>query len=478
MKRLTFAFLALAGLVAACSDQQGAPTENRSTPDLAAVSLNASIGINVLLKGPATAAQLSELGKYGTVLDQIPQINAVHMRGAAAQLPAIQRLPFVAAAGPDAVREARPVNAVPVSDFTGTGVSSWDLDAINVTVSPSSTTRTPTEDGTGVWVAILDTGLLPTWGNYFPAARIASQYAKSFGGGGQDQGTVSEQPNKWQQDVNSHGTHVTSTVIGFQMPMRRINGVAPMATIIPVKVLNQNGSGWSSVVARGIVYIADLKDGALGGAPVVINMSLGGPTLDPVEKEAVDYAVGKGVILVAAAGNSGNAGMHFPGAYAPVISVAATGWIRQFVSCGAGIPAGAWWRACDVAEPTSASDFYIPGFSSREKTGQDLDVAAPGTWTVGPYQTNNGNTLSFFFLSGTSMATPHVAGIVALMLQKKSTLTASDAESILESSAISLGPGSASVLDPITGTIITESWGTDATGAGLVTADAALAATP
>ncbi len=178
------------------------------------------------------------------------------------------------------------------------------------------------------------------------------------------------------------------------------------------------------MIARGIVYVADLKAGPLAGHPVVINMSLGGPVLDAIEKAAIDYAISKGVIIVASAGNNGEAGMGYPGAYAPVISVAASGWIGEWT-------AASWWWRLNVADPTNPADYYITDFSSREKTGQDLDVAAPGSWVVGPYQVNSGQ-LSYYFLGGTSMASPHVAGIVALMAQKYPALTAADAEVILE----------------------------------------------
>jgi subtilisin family serine protease len=221
------------------------------------------------------------------------------------------------------------------------------------------------------------------------------------------------------------------------------------------------------VIAKGITYVAALK--SVLGAPVVINMSLGGPELDAMEKAAIDYAISKGVIIVASAGNEGAQGMGYPGAYAPVISVAASGWIGEWTAPN-------WWRTLDVPDPTNPDHFYITDFSSRQLADQDLDVAAPGSWVVGPYQTNSGQ-LSYYYLGGTSMASPHVAGIVALMAQKNSALTAAEAESILEGSAIPLAPGSRTILDPYQGWI-TISWGADATGAGLVNAAAALSATP
>jgi len=439
-----------------------------SSVPAAAASPKQMSGINVVLNTSITNAILTDLGKHGTVRDVVYEINALTMQVRAGDLASIQSLPYVVAANPDAVRNGAPVDSVTVTNFEN-GINTWDMDAINVT--DYGVGRTIGYDGTGVYVAVLDTGLLDSWRQYFPQERIAQEYAIAFGGGGGEQGSVSSQPNKWEHDQNSHGTHVTSTILGYSLGGVSVNGVAPMATVIPIKVLNQNGSGWSSVIARGIVYVTDLKrSGVLGSNPVVINMSLGGPGLDALEKNAIDYAVTNGVILVAAAGNEGAAGMGYPGAYAPVISVAASGWIGEWT-------ANQGWHTLDVPDPTLAADFYITDFSSRQLTGQDLDVAAPGSWVVGPYQVNSGtNQLSYYYLGGTSMASPHVAGIVALMAQKKATLTASEAESILESSAIYLAPGNRTITNP-DGSHTIVSWEADATGFGLATADAALAAT-
>ena len=250
------------------------------------------IGVNVVLKQDVTSRVLADIARYGNVRDVIYEIDALTMQIREVDLPKVRALPYVAAANPDAKRDGAPVDTVAAPDFMD-GLSTWDLDAINVT-DFGFDNRQVAYDGTGVYVAILDTGLLDSWRQYLPNERIATQFGIAFGGGGGEVGNVSSQPNKWEHDQNSHGTHVTSTILGYTLFGTPINGVAPKATVIPVKVLNQNGSGWSSVIARGITYVADLKDsGALGNSPVVINMSLGGPSLDAMEKAAIDYATAR-----------------------------------------------------------------------------------------------------------------------------------------------------------------------------------------
>src|SRR5262249_4585302 len=114
------------------------------------------------------------------------------------------------------------------------------------------------------------------------------------------------------------------------------NGVAPRATVIPVKVIHGPDNGvhlFSSVLTHGLLYVANLQSsGALGSAPVVASMSFGGPTIDYVERAAIDYAIASGVIVMAGAGNRGGFGMEHPAAYPPVISVANAGWAKEFPS--------------------------------------------------------------------------------------------------------------------------------------------------
>jgi subtilisin len=463
--------IALATLTA-CADR---PTEPAADPALArgGTSTERMIGINVLTAAAPTDAMLRELGRYGSVFDVLPEINAVIMLGKSDQLDAIRALRFVKSADPDGEVTLDPVDATDMTAFTG-GMSMWNLDAVNVTKGPGTTVRAVEQTGKGVYIGILDTGLLPTWRSYFPADRIASQYARAFvGGGAAAQGATPTPPGFWENDQNTHGTHVTSTILGFNLLGTPVTGVAPEATVIPVKVLNQNGSGWWSSIAQGVVHITRLHKGALAGSPMVINMSLaGGPNTptQPVLKAAIDNAIAAGVIVVAAASNSGEAGMGAPGSYAPVISVASVGWTKQFTSTD-------WWYAKDLAEPTNASELYISGSSSRAKPGQDLDLAAPGVAILGPAQTNSAQLLYQFF-TGTSMATPHVTGTVALMAQKKPSLTAAEAESILEKTALPLPPAVApacpTILPGFGFAPVVRCWNADATGAGVLQVNKAL----
>jgi subtilisin family serine protease len=475
-----FLVLVAAGVLAlgACSEDTTDPAAP-SAPSLATTS-SGLVGINVVLKAAPTAAQLARLNALGRVKTRFPEINGLTMAAKGSQLAAVRALPFVKGAALDAMVQIPPnTDLVEVTDFTG-GISSWDQDAINTTVAPGSSARGVAQTGEGVYVGILDTGLLNTWPQYFPTERIATQYATSFvGGGAAGVGAVTQVGgDAWQHDVCGHGTHVTSTILGYQLGTTRFQGAAPKATVIPVEAHNRgsenshNGCGFfTSLGAAGLLYFAQLKQGPLAGKPLVVNNSWGSGRNDPLVEAAVNYALAHGVLLVFGAGNGGDAGMSYPGALPQVISAAASGWIKEWTT-------STWWFALDVPEPTQASDFYITDFSSRQLAGQDLDVAAPGSWVVGPFQTQRGKA-DFFFLGGTSTATPHVTGAVALMLQKDPALSQSQAETILQNSAVPLGAGCRSVIQTPGGTTATPiCWGANATGSGLLNAAAAVAATP
>lgn len=428
---------------------------------------------------------------------------------------------------------------------TAGGYSTWDADAINI--------ENVSETGHGVYVAVLDTGMAPNYRDYFPSARIAAHLGKGFYqnvsfkarndecGFGITVGPLIE--TGFVGSIGSeHGTHVASTIIGFnyrsnfdeisgfEIPPIQVRGIAPDVTIIPVKVLSdyqipalpncpgdpqpaQNAVfGTSEMVAAGIDYVTDLA--IAGHRPMVINMSLGGPALEPVEQAALDRAIANGVIIVASAGNAGTNGMGYPGAYPPVISTAAAGWNNEFVDPGITQVYRMYWlqngnefvpplfpNGGEVAEPTPTASagynsfdgsIYIVNFSSRELAGQELDVTAPGVLIRGPFAGFPGythlpwwskgigdlvsaaNPGNFFYVSGTSMSSPHVAAVAALMLERDPSLTQAQIESILKSTALPIPPGTGG-----NGVIVgPQAWGADATGAGLVQADAAINAIP
>ena len=473
-----FALLSVAGLLAlgACAEEATEPDPAAPSSPSAAATTTGQVGINVVLRSRATAANLTRLNAIGRVKSQLPEINGLTMETKANRLAEIQGLPFVKGAAIDQeVHIPPPTDLVEVPDFTG-GFSTWNQDAIEVTVQPASSAREVSQTGRGVYVGILDTGLLSTWPQYFPGERIAEEYAATVvGGGAADRGRVVVlRGEQWANDVCAHGTHVTSTVIGFQLGATRYQGTAPEATIIPVRFKARHsantqpfGCSWnSSQSAAGLIYFGLLKRDELGSAPLVVNNSWGSRVADPLVQAAVQFAQAQGVILVASAGNAGETGMGYPGAFPSVISVAASGWVGEWVTA-------TWWRALDVPEPTDPDDFYITDFSSRELAGQDLDVAAPGSLVVGPFQLQRGKP-EFFFLAGTSMAAPHVTGTVALMLQKNPALTQAQAETILQNTAIPLGAGCRDVLPTVGAEPVEVCWGANATGEGLLDAEEAV----
>jgi thermitase len=172
-------------------------------------------------------------------------------------------------------------------------------------------------------------------------------------------------------DVYGHGTHVAGIAAASTNNGIGVAGLGYDATIMNVKVLRDNGSGYHSWIAAGIIWAAD------NGAEV-INLSLGGGESSHVLEDAVNYAWSKGVVVVAAAGNNGNSFPCYPAGYANCIAVAAT----------------------DAHDEKPLWSNY----------GDWVDVAAPGT---GIYSTLKDD--SYGYMAGTSMASPHVAGLAALV---------------------------------------------------------------
>jgi subtilisin family serine protease len=358
-------------------------------------------------------------------------------------------------------------------------------------------TENVSETGEGVYVAVLDTGLLPQAPFFFSQANIAWNLGMGF-----------THDAHWDNNINDlvigpvrndrgfitdlasgHGTHVASTIVGFNINNQVwVDGVAPDATIIPVLVLDgwhidtpfgpiQFEGGSDAMIAGGLNYIGDLA--AVLDGPVVINMSLGGPTPSLEIEAAINYAISQGVVVVVSAGNSGSDGMGYPGGLEQVISAGAAGWASMFNN---------GWNA-DAPENLkkkdalgNASHLYLENFSSRpnpdlDQSHQDLDVSAPGAWMVGPFKSAFANDLNYYYLSGTSMAAPCVSGIAALTLEAHPTFDQSKMEFVLRTAAsgMSLPASDAFVTFPFIPELGYEAeWDGGDYGRGFLQADRAL----
>ncbi|MBI3943064.1 MAG: S8 family serine peptidase [Chloroflexi bacterium] len=204
--------------------------------------------------------------------------------------------------------------------------------------------------------------------------------------------------NSNPQDDHGHGTHVSGITAAATNNGLGIAGVGYNVRVMPLKALSASGSGSHADIANAIIYGAD-------HGVKVINMSLGGSSTSATLQDAVNYAYNKGVTIVAAAGNDNSSAPSYPGAYPNVIAVAST----------------------------DSSDLK----SSFSNYGSNISVAAPGS---GILSTVVGG--SYQAWSGTSMASPHVAGLAALVLSAKPTLTNSQVRQIIQNSADDLGsPG-------------------------------------
>ncbi|TKB56232.1 S8 family peptidase [Ferrimonas aestuarii] len=286
--------------------------------------------------------------------------------------------------------------------------------------------------GAGSVVAVLDTGYRPHAdlnANLLPGYDMINDTFVSVDGDGRDndatdpgdhvlQGECGNGYPEQDQGSSWHGTHVAGTVAAVSNNNAGVAGVAYDAKIVPVRVLGKCG-GYTSDIADGIIWASG---GSVSGVPAnanpadVINMSLGGGgSCSSVTQSAINTARANGATVVVAAGNSNaNASNYTPASCDGVITVASLG--------------------------RDASRAYYSNY------GSVVDVSAPGgamsfagdpNGILSTY--NSGSTTpgsdSYDYLQGTSMAAPHVAGLVALLYEADSNMTPDNAESILKSTA-------------------------------------------
>jgi serine protease AprX len=218
-------------------------------------------------------------------------------------------------------------------------------------------------------------------------------------------------------DDNGHGTHVSGIAAGLGVGNVAYKGVAPGASLVGVKVLDKNGSGYTSDVIEGIDWAIANKDKY---GIKVINMSLGSAGSSDgkdASSLAVNRAVDAGIVTAVAAGNSGPASktVGSPGAAAKALTVGA------------------------MADPTEGG-FNLAWFSSRGTTADGRvkpDIAAPGFNIMAPRANSGAGYVSY---SGTSMATPFVAGVASLILDANPLLTPAQVQQKMEATADNWGP--------------------------------------
>lgn len=230
--------------------------------------------------------------------------------------------------------------------------------------------------GAGVVVAVIDTGV----------SRVPDLAGTTFVPGYNFVGD-----NDDASDDHGHGTHVAGTIAQTTHNRLGVGGVAFRASIMPLKVLSARGSGSMAGIAQAIRYAAD------HGASV-INMSLGGPFPVGVIANAVKYARDKGVTVVAAAGNDGRGRVSYPARYPGVVAVAATQFDESTTFYSN------WGPQIDVAAP--GGNVRVDQNGDGKPDGVLQNTVVPG----------NVGTTDYLWFMGTSMASPHAAGVAALIV--------------------------------------------------------------
>ncbi|MDR0888740.1 MAG: S8 family serine peptidase [Coriobacteriales bacterium] len=257
-----------------------------------------------------------------------------------------------------------------------------------------------------VEVAVLDTGVRATHSDL--QNNIDKTNAKSF---------VSGQ-NDAINDQNGHGTHVAGIIAAEANNNNMFAGVSYNAKVLPIQVLDKDAKGYISDIAAGLDYVTGLKTSGVLGNLRVVSMSLGAGA-DTTLHNAVRNATDAGLLCVAAVGNDGDSRLVYPGAYDESVCVGATDSTNGRAWC---------WQENTITH--TKTQFY---FSNHN---QCVDIAAPGAVILSTY---NNSDRGLCWDSGTSMATPIVAGTAALMFAENPSLTVSQAKSVLYDTATDLG---------------------------------------
>lgn len=307
-----------------------------------------------------------------------------------AGLPVAQAWPGDTSAGPADGGPIRPND--PLYRFQ------WNFEQVGAEAAWQKST------GRGVVVAVIDTGVAyedAANGRFTQVRDLSStHFVPGFD-------FVSDDDQPW--DEHGHGTHVAGTIAQSTHNAYGVAGLAPGASIMPIRVLDGSGRGNTADIAESIRWAAD------NGADI-INMSLGGPLPSRIMSDAIEYAHSRGVTVVAAAGNSSTSLPSYPAAYRHVISVAATQFDRTTTFYSN------YGRTIDIA---------APGGNTRVDQNNDgrPDGIMQETIVAG-----NPTNHDFSLYMGTSMASPHVAAVAAL-IHARGVTNPDRIEAILKQSA-------------------------------------------
>lgn len=335
----------------------------------------------------------------------------------------LKNSPHIKNVSPNHILKATAVPNDPYYSSSGTwGQSYADLWGLKMIQAESAWDIT-TGDASLI-VAVVDTGLDVTHEDivknlYTNAGETAGNGVDDDGNGYVDDvyGYNFDSDSDNVTDDHGHGTHVAGTIAAEGDNATGIAGVMWSAQILPVKVLDSSGSGSTTDVANGIVYAADQ------GADI-INLSLGGSGSDTLET-AIQYAYSLGIVIVAAAGNDEtDAATYYPAGYSEVITVASSTHedaLSSFSNYGPKI---------DVAAPGGDGEDE----EDFENEGRNiLSLRADGTDMYGESDHIVDDT--YYRARGTSMAAPHVVGVVGLILSEDPTLTVEEVRQVLRQSA-------------------------------------------
>src|ERR1019366_7057314 len=339
-------------------------------------------------------------------------------------------------------------------------------------------------DGTGVTVAVIDSGSMDSHPDVRTNGQSRVVYAESFN---QTEGND-------VFDRYGHGTHVAAILGGDAAQStgsqytRTFWGTAPKVRFVNLKVLDQNGAGTDSAVIAAIQQAIALKNTY---NIKVVDLSLGRPvmesyTLDPL-CQAVEQAWKAGIVVVVAAGNEGRNNSKATSGYGTIASpgndpyVITVGAMKDMKTLSRGDDQMASYssKGPTIFDQVVKPDVVAPGnkIIAALPTGLALTNTYPGNKVANSYYIKGGISQGsdyYFELSGTSMATPMVAGAAALLLQKQPSLTPDQIKAILMKTATKNFPVSSVATDPVTGKVYTISYDMFTVGAGYLDVWAAL----